>query len=180
VGYKVAASARTLSQLAVGQAATLAIETQVREDAISLYGFLTAAEHDWFNLLTTVQGVGAKVALSILSTLSPAELQLAIAAQDKARLTTADGVGPKLAARLLVELKDKVSHLALPTLVATGAGGTGHAMPAVSDVVLALEKLGYGRAAAMQAAAQAASELGDDAGAAMLIRHSLKNLAEAA
>ena len=109
VGYLVSASARTLRDLVVGGPATLLVETIVREDAIALYGFLETAERDWFRILTTVQGVGARVALSILSTLAPDEIARAIAAQDRASLSRAAGVGPKLAARLATELKDKAA-----------------------------------------------------------------------
>ena len=112
VGYLVAASARTLRALpAVGQAAALLIETQVREDAIRLYGFLTASERDWFRLLQSVQGVGAKVALGVLGTLSGDAISAAIAHQDKAAMAMAPGVGPKLAARIVHELKDKAPAL---------------------------------------------------------------------
>ena len=109
VGYLVSASSRTLRDLVVGQTATVLVETIVREDAIALYGFLDTAERDWFRILTTVQGVGARVALSILSTLSPDEIARAIAAGDKASLSRPAGVGPKLAARLATELKDKAA-----------------------------------------------------------------------
>ncbi|MFZ2006300.1 MAG: Holliday junction branch migration protein RuvA, partial [Stellaceae bacterium] len=113
VGYLVFASTRTLGQLQPGAAARLLIETHVREDHIHLYGFIDAAERDWFRLLTTVQGVGAKVALAILSAVAPNDLTLAIVAQDNAMLARADGVGPKLAARIVNELRDKVGGLAL-------------------------------------------------------------------
>ncbi len=109
VGYLVSASARTLRDLTVGGPAAVLVETIVREDAIALYGFLETAERDWFRILTTVQGVGARVALSILSTLSPNEIARAIAAQDRATLSRPAGVGPKLAARLATELKDKAA-----------------------------------------------------------------------
>jgi Holliday junction DNA helicase RuvA len=109
VGYLVSASSRTLRDLVAGGAATMLVETIVREDAIALYGFLETAERDWFRILTTVQGVGARVALSILSTLSPDEIARAIAAQDRATLSRPAGVGPKLAARLATELKDKAA-----------------------------------------------------------------------
>ena len=109
VGYLVSASSRTLRDLEVGGPVTLLVETIVREDAIALYGFLETAERDWFRILTTVQGVGARVALSILSTLSPDEIARAIAAGDKASLSRPAGVGPKLAARLATELKDKAA-----------------------------------------------------------------------
>src|SRR5262249_26796837 len=110
VGYVVHASSRTLRELAQGVEARLLVETVVREDAILLYGFIASAERDWFRILTTVQGVGAKVALSLLSTLAPDELASAIVAQDKASLNRAAGVGPKLAARLTTELKDKATQ----------------------------------------------------------------------
>src|SRR3977135_3474390 len=108
VGYLVHCSARTLQELpAPGEAATLAIETHVREDQIRLFGFLTDVEREWFRLLQTVQGVGAKVALSVLSTLKPAELASAIALRDKAMVARTPGVGPKVAERIVTELKDK-------------------------------------------------------------------------
>jgi Holliday junction DNA helicase RuvA len=171
VGYLVAASARTLSRLAVGAPAALWVETVVREDAILLYGFLDAEEKLWFRRLTTVQGVGAKVALSILSVLAPDDLARAIAAGDKTALCRANGVGPKLALRVLSELKDKVAAFAL-----TPAGGK--AVPAMpmpaadpraalaSDAVSALVNLGYGPSeafavvsAVISAAGEAAPEL---------------------
>ncbi|MFZ1097231.1 MAG: Holliday junction branch migration protein RuvA, partial [Xanthobacteraceae bacterium] len=108
VGYRVHCSARTLQELpATGQPATLAIETHVREDQIRLFGFLTEVEREWFGLLQTVQGVGAKVALSVLGTLRPADLASAIAMRDKAMVARAPGVGPKVAERIVTELKDK-------------------------------------------------------------------------
>ena len=109
VGYLVSASSRTLRDLVAGGEATMLVETIVREDAIALYGFLETAERDWFRILTTVQGVGARVALSILSTLSPDEIARAIVAQDRATLSRPAGVGAKLAARLATELKDKAA-----------------------------------------------------------------------
>ncbi len=108
VGYLVFASAKTLGRLKIGDAANILIETVVREDSISLYGFYSALEKEWFLTLTKVQGVGAKVCLSILSALAPQQLAQAIAAQDKASFTRANGVGPKLAARIVTELKDKI------------------------------------------------------------------------
>ncbi len=108
VGYLVFASAKTLSKMIKGAAASLLIETVVREDSITLYGFADAWEKEWFNTLTKVQGVGAKVCLSILSVLSPNQLAQAVSAQDKASFTRASGVGPKLAARIVTELKDKI------------------------------------------------------------------------
>ena len=108
VGYLVFASSKTLSRLKIGKAVDILIETIVREDSISLYGFYSALEKEWFLTLTKVQGVGAKVCLSILSALTPQQLSQAIAAQDKASFTRANGVGPKLAARIVTELKDKI------------------------------------------------------------------------
>ncbi len=122
VGYHVFASSRTLGSMVVGDAVTVVIETHVREDHIHLYGFADTTERDWFKLLTTVQGVGAKVGLGIQSALSPDEISQAIAAQDKATITRAPGVGPKLAARIVSELKDKVGAIALnQTLAASEA-----------------------------------------------------------
>lgn len=161
VGYVVTCSARSLRQMGpVGTAATLRIETQVREDAISLFGFITADEQDWFKLLTTVQGVGAKVALSILGALSPEQLAGIIAAQDKSALTEADGVGPKLALRLVTELKDKVPAF---TMAPAAKAGVVAAAPAsaTGDAVSALINLGYRRAEAFGAVAAVAREKPD-------------------
>jgi Holliday junction DNA helicase RuvA len=150
VGYVVTCSARTLRQVSgVGETASLFVETQVREDAINLFGFATAEEQDWFRLLTTVQGVGAKVALAILGSMGPDQLAQSIAAQDKSALTQADGVGPKLALRLVTELKDKVpAFFAAQTTVAL-AGGAGLIVPAslAGDATSALINLGYRRTA---------------------------------
>ena len=175
VGYLVQASTRTLAALPAGAAATLLIETQVREDAIVLYGFFEAAEREWFRLLTTVQGVGAKVALSILSALSPRELIAAIQAGDRGSLTRASGVGAKLAVRLLTELRDKAG--AMPTgigfspVLPPPAGGV------EADTLSALVNLGYRRQEAHIAVGRAIERLGDGAALAALIRESLKELA---
>ena len=181
VGYVVAASARTLRNLpASGQAATLHIETQVREDAIRLFGFLAEAERDWFRLLQSVQGVGAKVALAILGILSSAELSSAIALQDKAMVARAQGVGPKLAARIVLELKDKAPALGVADL----GGDIASASPAgalsrgAQDAVLALVNLGYARPQAALAVARGVASLGTDAETAALIRLGLKELAQ--
>jgi holliday junction DNA helicase RuvA len=179
VGYAVAASARTLRNLpAVGEGAVLHIETQMREDSIKLYGFLAEAERDWFRLLQSVQGVGAKVALAILSVLSAADLSQAIALQDKASVARAQGVGPKLAARIVAELKDKA-----PLSGAAAVGdATARAAPAregpAQDAMLALINLGYGRPQAAEAVARGAAALGAEATTAALIRLSLKELAQ--
>ncbi|KIL97009.1 Holliday junction DNA helicase RuvA [Paramagnetospirillum magnetotacticum MS-1] len=181
VGYLVACSTKTLARLEVGAAATLFIETQVREDAISLFGFLETGERDWFRLLTTVQGVGAKVGLAILSVAAPDQLLQIIAAQDKAGLTRANGVGPKLAVRILTELKDKAGKIALGGFNPTaGAVASSAPLPAASgrmeDAVSALVNLGYKRLEAFQAVGETARELGDDADSSALIRASLKRL----
>jgi len=181
VGYVVAASARTLRNLpAVGQAATLHIETQVREDAIRLFGFLTESERDWFRLLQSVQGVGAKVALAILGVLSSAELSGAIASQDKAMVARAQGVGPKLAARIVLELKDKAPAGGVADLGGDiGSADQASKLPkAASDAVLALVGLGYARPQAAAAVAKGFAALGAGAETAALIRLGLKELAQ--
>ena len=181
VGYVVAASPRTLRNLPkIGEAATLHIETQVREDAIRLFGFLATQERDWFRLLQTVQGVGAKVALAILGVLSAAELAGAIARQDKAMVARAPGVGPKLAARLVLELKDKAPLLGVADLggeIAGIAPTTRLPQPA-QDAVLALVNLGYNRPQASLAVAKGVATLGAEAQTAALIRLGLKELAQ--
>jgi len=177
VGYLVSASARTLRELAAGDEVTILVETIVREDAIALYGFLETAERDWFRILTTVQGVGARVALSILSTLSPDEIARAIAAQDRATLSRPAGVGPKLAARLAAELKDKAAAFGVAPL---GKGVEAPAMPAGSineDAVSALVNLGYKRVEAFGAVARVTQRLGADARLDAVIRAGLQELA---
>lgn len=151
VGYVVACSARTLRALpASGEPMSLLIETQVREDAINLFGFMTAVERDWFRLLTTVQGVGARVAQAILGSLTPEQLVQAITLQDKALLTRADGVGPKLAARLLMELKDKIGTIDTPVVASGSSPAALSVVPdsATADALSALVNLGYRRAEA--------------------------------
>ncbi len=181
VGYLVFCSARTLSAMpAVGEATALEIETHVREDHIHLFGFATLSERDWFRLLTTVQGVGARVGLAILSVLSPEEAAQAIAAQDKALVARANGVGPKLAARIVSELKDKVGGMALGPVAAAGAASGAPAQVAAGagteDAVSALVNLGYSRSDAFGAVAKAVKALGPDAGTAALIRDALREL----
>ena len=174
VGYLVHCSNRTLSNLpGTGELVSLLIETHVREDHIHLYGFLQAAERDWFGLLSTVQGVGVKMTLAILSVLPPSELIQAIAAQDKSALTRANGVGPKLAGRIVAELKDKAGKLALGPAAAL-AGGTA---PALSeDAISVLVNLGYQRGEAFGAVVQATRELGADAPLEAVIKAGLKEL----
>jgi len=179
VGYVVNCSSRTLQHLPrVGEPATLAIETQVREDSIRLFGFSRDAERDWFRLLQSVQGVGAKVALAILSILPPDELANAIAMQDKATVSRASGVGPKLAARIVAELKDKAPAFASVDPAARLAGeDASNAPSSVRDAISALCNLGYGRPQAVAAVAASAKALGEDADASALIRRGLKELA---
>jgi len=181
VGYLVAASTRTLSALpAVGEPAELLIETHVREDAIRLYGFLTAGEREWFRLLQSVQGVGAKVALGILGALSADALSAAVARQDKAMMARAPGVGPKLAARLVLELKDKAPAMSVGDL-GHGVAGLERApklAKAAEDAVLALVGLGYGQPQAAAAVAKIFVRLGPAAETAALIRAGLRELAQ--
>ncbi len=183
VGYLVFCSGRTLSNLGdtsggIGGAVSLLIETHVREDHIHLYGFAEAAERDWFTLLLSVQGVGAKVALGILSTLAPGELSQAVLAQDKAMITRAPGVGPKVGNRIVTELKDKVGNLALgPGAVANDAAANSVAQGPAADAVSALVNLGYRPAEAHRAVQTAASSLGEAAELQALIRDSLRQLA---
>jgi Holliday junction DNA helicase RuvA len=179
VGYLVSASSRTLRDLVAGGPATMLVETIVREDAISLYGFLETAERDWFRILTTVQGVGARVALSILSTLSPDEIARAIAAQDRATLSRPAGVGPKLAARLATELKDKAAAFGIAP-VAKGSAAPAAAAPTGSideDAVSALVNLGYKRVEAFGAVARVTQRLGEGATFDAVVRAGLQELA---
>jgi holliday junction DNA helicase RuvA len=181
VGYVVQCSARTLTALPpTGEAAVLSIETQVREDAIRLFGFRTDNEREWFRLLQTVQGVGSKVALAILSSLEPGALATAIGTQDKAMVARAPGVGPKLAARLVAELKDKAPAFGAvdPALVRlSGAVEDKTAPRPVADAVSALVNLGYPQAQASAAVAAALKVAGDDAEAPQLIRLGLREMA---
>jgi len=188
VGYLVHASARTLGRLpGRGEAVQLMIETVVREDAILLYGFHETAERDWFRLLNTVQGVGARHALAILSVLPPDQLAQAVAAQDKQSVSRANGVGPKLAGRITAELKDKAGTIALGPAAGSGPAGAGPgddgpAAPASGEVsedaVSALTNLGYRRTEAFTAVAAASRRLGRDAGLQSLITEGLKELSQ--
>ena len=182
VGYLVHCSARTLQELpAVGEAVVLAIETYVREDQIRLFGFRTDIEREWFRLLQTVQGVGAKMALSVLGTLKHNELASAIAMRDKAMIARAPGVGPKVAERICNELRDKTPEFsavdrALVRLI--GAVEEKSAPRTVADAVSALVNLGYGPPQAAAAIAAAVREAGDGADTARLIRLGLKELSK--
>jgi Holliday junction DNA helicase RuvA len=182
VGYLVQCSARTLQELpGVGQPTTLAIETYVREDQIRLFGFRTDVEREWFRLLQTVQGVGAKVALSVLGTLKPADLASAIAMRDRAMVARTPGVGPKVAERIVTELKDKAPAFADldPAVIRlSGAIEDRRAPQPVVDAVSALVNLGYGQPQAAAAVAAAARSAGEGADTARLIRLGLKELAK--
>ena len=181
VGYVVHCSNRTLASLpGAGESVSLLIETHVREDHIHLYGFLQAAERDWFGLLSTVQGVGVKMTLAILSVLPPSELIQAIAAQDKRALTRANGVGPKLAGRIVAELKDKAGKLVLGPAAAlaggTAAAGRGGAPVLSEDAISVLVNLGYQRGEAFGAVAHATRSLGAEAPLEAVIKAGLKEL----
>lgn len=178
VGYLVSASARTLSALGpVGEAVTIHTEMLVGEDFMRLVGFASGEERDWFRLLTGVQGVGAKVALAILSGFEPADLHRAVAAQDKAMVARANGVGPKLAERIVRELKDKVGGV-VPGLGSAGGtspvAGGGHQ----ADAMAALTGLGFKPAEASAAVSAADAELGADATLDALVRLALKKAAK--
>jgi Holliday junction DNA helicase RuvA len=187
VGYLVNASSRTLARIgAKGQGASLLIETIVREDQFTLYGFCDSAEKEWFQILCTVQGVGPKAALAILSALSPDQLPAAIASQDRAALRRADGVGEKLAVRIVTELKEKAGKMALGAAATQQAqearkGGKAAAVESVprgaaNDAVSALVNLGYGRAEAFGAVVSVMREKGEEIALGDLIRESLKEL----
>ena len=181
VGYVAFCPMRTLSGLREGEAAVLHIETCVREDMIRLYGFATHLEREWFRLLQSVQGVGAKVALAVLSTLSPSDLANAIALQDKAMVARAPGIGPKVAQRIVSELKNKAPAFAGDASGTIGLKlelGEGVASGPVSDAVSALSNLGYSRDQAANAVAVAMKEAGDGADSAKLIRLGLKELSK--
>jgi Holliday junction DNA helicase RuvA len=172
VGYLVQASARTLNVLgAVVGSVKVFTEMQVREDAMTLFAFGSAAERDWFRLLTGVQGVGGRVALSILSVLDESELSRAVGTQDKAMVARANGVGPKLAERIVRELKDKVGG------VAVSVPGVAPVAGAAADAVSALLNLGFRPAEASAAVAKADEELGGSAGLDALVRVALKKVA---
>ncbi|HSO47091.1 MAG TPA: Holliday junction branch migration protein RuvA, partial [Rhizobiaceae bacterium] len=181
VGYLVHCSARTLGNLpGVGEALTLSIETHVREDMIRLFGFPGDLDRDWFRLLQSVQGVGAKVALAVQSVLTPGELASAIALQDKAMVARAPGVGPKVAQRIVTELRDKApaySGAAAAEIGLQSAIGSGLAPTAVTDAVSALTNLGYSGQQASAAVSKALKKAGDSADSAQLIRLGLKELA---
>ncbi len=181
VCYVAHCSARTLSRLgSAGEAVVLFIETYVREDQLKLFGFMSALEREWFNLLQSVQGVGSRVALGLLSTLAPSDLANAIALQDKAAVARAPGVGPKVATRIVTELKNKAPAFAGEASANIGLKqelGEGVASSAVADAVSALTNLGYTRDHAANAVAAALKTAGEDADSTKLIRLGLKELA---
>ncbi len=185
VGYLVSASTSTLSRVGqIGEYTQLLIDTHVREDQISLFGFIDQEEKDWFKRLCTVQGVGAKVCLAILSVAPAEQLIIAIAAQDKAVFTRAEGVGPKLATRIVTELKDKVAKLELGNakLSPKGTNAVNTTIASNSnngDAISALINLGYGRTEAFSAVGEATKEIGDNPSIEQLIQHSLKSLSTA-
>ncbi|UTD27261.1 Holliday junction branch migration protein RuvA [Bradyrhizobium sp. WD16] len=182
VGYQVHCAARTLQALPTpGEAAVLSIETHVREDQIRLFGFRSDTEREWFRLLQTVQGVGAKVALAVLSTLPPADLANAIALRDRAAVARTPGVGPKVAERIVTELKDKAPAFAAvdPAVIQlSGAIEERRAPQPVSDAISALVNLGYGQPQAAAAVASAVRGAGEGAETAQLIRLGLKELSK--
>lgn len=176
VGYLVHCPSSTLSRLSIGANSSLMVETKVSEDAIRLYGFSTAEEREWFRLLQTVQNVGARVALNVLSALSARELERALALGDRAVVGRAQGVGPKLALRIVTELKDKA-----PSMMLRGHGDETVSVAMAprgpeADAVGALLKLGYSQSQAAEAVARAAQDLGG-APVDQLIRESLRAMA---
>jgi Holliday junction DNA helicase RuvA len=183
VGYQVYCSSKTLSQChGTGEPLSLLIDTHVREDYIHLFGFTSASEQQWFRLLISVQGVGAKAAMNILTACPPDQLGFAIAAGDKAAVQRAEGVGPKLAARIITELKDKAGKIDLTAkpkgvTVAVGEPANEAASSADQDAVSALVNLGYQRTDAYAAVMQAKQKANDNASVEEMIKLALKELA---
>ncbi len=173
VGYLVQCPSSTLAKLVAGERASLLIEMRVSEDAIRLFGFLSGEEREWFRLLQSVQSVGAKVALNILSTLNPHAIGRAIALGDKAMIGQAQGVGPQLATRIVTDLKDKA-----PSVILRQEAGDGAHIPAPpgaeAHAVMTLTKLGYSQSVAAEAVARAAQGLGEGAALDSLIREALR------
>lgn len=181
VGYEVQASSRTLRNLKPGDDVTLTIDTHVREDAIRLFGFQSEFERSCFRTLQTIQGVGAKVALSVLGILGPQELANAVTLGNWAAVEEAPGVGKKLAQRIVAELKDKAPGLTVTGLAPQPGGGIATVAPPVglpaAEAMSALTNLGYNPAQANTAVADASRELGEAADTAALIKRALKELA---
>lgn len=185
VGYLVFCPGGTLGRMAVGEAVTLYIDTHVREDHIHLYGFIDPVEREWYRLLTTVQGVGSKVGIAMLSALSVDELAMAIASGDKAQIGRAPGVGPKLAARIATELKDKVAKITLGSgqAIKFGKGVAGNNSPSTGigsditrDAVSALINLGYSPSDALSAISHAANRMGEGLSIEALVKGGLAEL----
>ncbi|MBI4030372.1 MAG: Holliday junction branch migration protein RuvA [Proteobacteria bacterium] len=181
VGYEVHASARTAGRLQGGEPTSLLVDTHVREDAIMLFGFIDALEQQWFRLLYSVQGVGPKAALAILSACPLERIGFAIASGDAAALRQAEGVGPKLATRIVTELKDKVGKIDMVSPQKRSAKASAAPLPAESDIshdaVSALVNLGYARADAFQAVIAARGKANDNSGLNEIIKLALKELA---
>jgi holliday junction DNA helicase RuvA len=177
VGYLVFASSRTLDGVHSGEPLSLRIETHMGEDHIRLYGFRGHDEQRWFKLLQSVQGVGARVALAILSVLPPERLATAIAAQDKVSVAQASGVGPKLAQRIVTELKDKAGALSVATITSALSGNAPKVSGILGDAMSALTNLGYAPAAAHRAVSTALGTLGDDAALSAVIKAALQEAA---
>ena len=174
IGYLVHCPSSTLSKLALGAHASLMTEMRLTDETIKLYGFFTAEEREWFRLLQTVQNVGARVALNVLSALSPRDLERALALGDKSMIGRAQGVGPKLALRIVTELKDKA-----PSMMLRGHSGEAGAAAIAprgpeADAVAALVKLGYSHSTAAVAVARASRDLGEGAALDVLIREALR------
>jgi holliday junction DNA helicase RuvA len=174
VGYIVHCPSSTLSKLAAGAHVSLMIEMRLTDETIRLYGFLSAEEREWFRLLQTVQNVGARVALNVLSALTPRDLERAVALGDKGMIGRAQGVGPKLATRIVTELKDKAPSMMLRGHAAEPGAIAGAPRGPEADAVAALLKLGYSQGVAAEAVARAARDLGDGAALDALIRESLR------
>ncbi len=177
VGYLVSCPGRTLQCLVRGEPASLFVETHAREDRIQLFGFGDAPERDWFRLLMTVQGVGAKVALAVLGVLSVDELMRALASGDRSAIARAPGVGTRLATRIVSELKDKAGAFAVDTAMRPVAASSDGMDREMADAVSALVNLGYGPSEAMGAISQVSQRLGPGAGLEELIRGGLGELA---
>jgi Holliday junction DNA helicase RuvA len=174
VGYLVHCPSSTLSRLEKGATVSLMIETRVSEEAIRLYGFSTVEEREWFRLLQTVQNVGSRVALNVLSALTARDLERAVALGDKGMVGRAQGVGPKLATRIVTELKDKVPSMMLRAHEAEGAVALAAPRGPEADAAAALVKLGYSQSTAVEAVAGAARSLGEHAPLDALIREALR------
>ena len=174
VGYLVHCPSSTLSKLAAGAHVSLIIETRLTDETIKLYGFFTGEEREWFRLLQTVQNVGARVALNVLSALSPRDLERALALGDKGMIGRAQGVGPKLALRIVTELKDKAPSMMLRGHAGEAAGLSVAPRGPEADAVAALLKLGYSQGVAAEAVARAARDLGENAALDALIREALR------